>query len=359
MTLDSSLHLRNHTMIPSGALRCVLPLLFLALAGCGETGGNTFVKAKERDCSTSDDPGVVAIAEAGTLKTSKLGLAPGRYALPPGGAPEHMVVMFHGHSNDSCSWRDHLRRVAADKNALTIAMDYPSRPQDGVQLWGWFVEEGAADSIEAAQHFLRKYPAITRVHAFGVSMGGHASGMAVAAAATRDDGSPLFDYWVGIEGVHNFTEAYLTYRAVAPGIADAQRAVDEMEEEAGGSLEEVPARYAELTNVFRAPDMGYLRGAVMVHGYDDGLVSTDQSDQMTAALNMAGVGTHLYKVLLRGSGEAGSTFSGTIVPYSAPTAGHGWEGDAGHIVMATGFAALYALMDEDAVSPGYTLVPGN
>ena len=355
----------NHSkLLPS-----LVPAALLMLAGCG-AGGSAPVEpaagggVAERDCAGSDDAGVRAIAETGMQKASAHGLPAGRFALPPGGAPTRMVVMFHGHSNDSCSWRDHLRRVATEKNAVTIAMDYPSRPQDGVQLWGWFIQEGAADSIAAAQHFLRKYPTITRVYAFGVSMGGHASGQAVAAGAKRPDGTDLFDYWVGIEGVHNFTEAYLTYRAVAPGIADAQRAVDEMEEEAGGALEDVPERYAELTNVYRAPDMAYLKGAALVHGFDDGLVSTDQSDQMAAALNGAEVATHLYKVALRGDGDSGSTFTGTLAdasgaPYDPPTAGHGWEGDANHIVMATGFAALYAMMDEDAVAPGYTLVAGN
>src|SRR5262249_50275732 len=133
--------------------------------------------------------------------TSTLGLADGRYALPATAEPTQLVVMFHGHGNDSCSWRNHLRDAAA-RGAVAVAIDYVR--QSPSENYGWFMREAARDSIAAARHFLAAYPSITQVTAFGISMGGNASGLAVASPdAVRADGSKLFDYWMDVEGVNN------------------------------------------------------------------------------------------------------------------------------------------------------------
>jgi hypothetical protein len=184
----------------------------------------------------------------------------------------------------------------------------------------------------------------------------------------RADGSPLFDYWVDVEGVNNLTEEYLVIRTVAPASADAALAQQEIEEENGGALEEAPAAYAELINVARAPDMAGLEGAVIVHGLDDGLVTTDQSPQMAAALNAVGVPTHLYTALLCGEAECGSNATAIVAdpifaalgqPYPASFTGHGWEGSDTHIVIATGFAQLWGLLDGNTVAPGVTVIGYN
>jgi acetyl esterase/lipase len=323
--------------------------------------------AAEVPCARHTDPRLRSMSDRGIGLTSKLGLASGRYALPASRRPTQLVVMFHGHGNDSCSWRSHLRRVA-DRGAVTVAMDYTGQRQTPSENYGWFVREGAADSIKAARYFLRKYPSIRKVFAFGISMGGHAAGLAVASPnAVRANGSPLFDYFVDVEGVNNLIEEYLIVRGVAPvneGGALAQR---EIEEELGGSLEEVPAAYLESTIVARAQDMTGLKGAVMVNAADDGLVPTDQSQQMTAALNAVGVPSHQFVVLGRGGAETGTTGTGIAGDpvfaaagrrYESPFAGHGWEGSNTHQVIKTGFEQLYALMAGATVGPGETIVPG-
>lgn len=362
--------MRAKLTVPSSAV-----LLVTALAGCGQgpilAGGSAAPRsaALERACTLSRDARLHGMGDHGIGLASERGLPSGRFALPADPAPTQLVVMFHGNHNDSCSWRNHLRSVAA-KGAIGVAMDYTGQRTEGdIENYGWFVREGAADSIIAAQYFLEKYPSITQVFAFGVSMGGNASGMAVASAdALRADGSPLFDYWVDVEGANNLIEEYTIVRSVAPGVPAAAVAQAEMEEEAGGTLEDVPEAYAELTNVYRAQDMASLKGAVIVHGVDDGLVSTSQSPEMADALNAAAVPTHLYTVFLRGDGESGSTATGIVgeplagqagESYESPFAGHGWEGSDTHIVMNTGLAQLYALMDGATVTPGETPVPGN
>lgn len=322
--------------------------------------------ALEVPCSEHSDPRLAAISDDGIGVTSALGLADGRYALPAAAEPTQLVVMFHGHLNDGCSWRNHLRDAAA-RGAVAVAIDYVR--QTPVENYGWLMREASADSIAAAKYFLATYPSITQVFAFGISMGGNASGLAVASPdAVRADGSPLFDYWVDVEGVNNLTEEYLVIRTVAPVSADAALAQQEIEEENGGTLEQAPAAYAELTNVLRAPDMAELQGAVIVHGVDDGLVTTDQSPQMAAALNAVGVPAHLYTAILCGEAECGSNataiaadpiFAALGQPYPASFAGHGWEGSDTQVVIATGFAQLWGLLDGNTVAPGETVIGYN
>ncbi|HVL80793.1 MAG TPA: hypothetical protein VM840_04275 [Actinomycetota bacterium] len=293
----------------------------------------------------------------GSTSDDKHRLPSGRYALPETAEPEHLVVMMHGWQNNSCSWRNHLRRVAGH-GAVAVAMDYTG--QDPVTNRGWHVSAGAKDSIVAAKRFLDLYPSIETVTVFAISMGANTAGLALADPdAVREDGSPLFDRLVAVEGVHNFTQLYAIAVALKGSNASAAAFVTDAEAETGGALHEVPERYLHLTNVVRAPEMAYLEGAVLVHGVDDGTVPGNQSREMTNALRAVGVPAELHTVVGRGSGRPGTTFSSTFlgVPWSGtgmgayPTAGHGWEGDPDHLVIKTGFERLFALLDGGAVEP--------
>jgi hypothetical protein len=325
--------------------------------------------AAEVNCADHSDQRLAEMTDTGISSTSGIGLAAGRYALPDT-APTVLVVMFHGHGNDSCSWRRHLQQ-AVSHGAAAVAMDYTGQRQTPAENYGWFVREGAADSIEAANYFLRTYHSITKVVAFGISMGGNAAGMAVASDdavrtdPTRTDyGAPLFDYLIDVEGVNNLTEEYLIARGVAPVNGTAALAQQEIEEENGGKkLEEDPAAYVDLTNVARAGDMDELQGAIVINGLDDGLVPTNQSPEMTAALTAAGVPVHQFTVLLRGDDDAGTTGTGILpgvfkIPYESSLAGHGWEGSDTHLVIKTGFDQLWALLAGGTVAAGETIVPG-
>src|SRR5215470_655015 len=117
-------------------------------------------RADELSCSVPprSDQRLNAMPDDGIGLTSTLGLADGRFALPAIAAPTQLVVMFHGHGNDSCSWRKHLQD-AASRGAIAFAMDYVDR-RPGVENYGWFMRRGAADSIEAANYFLSHYPSI-------------------------------------------------------------------------------------------------------------------------------------------------------------------------------------------------------
>ncbi len=355
-----------------------MALLAALSAGCSGGGGASAngegAKAVlETACAQRSDPRVQTMSDENIGLTSSLGLAAGRYALPASGAPTQLVVMFHGHGNDSCSWRNHLRQAAA-RGAVAIAMDYTGQRDATfeayglVENYGWFMRAAAADSIAASKFFMARYPTITQVFAMGISMGANASGVAVASPdAVRADGAPLFDYWVAVEGVHNLIEEYLIARGVAPVNAGGALAVQEIEEENGGSLEEEPERYLEITNTAQVDLMTGLKGVVLVHALDDGLVPSNQSDEMALALNAVGVPAHFYPVFGNGGEESGTT--ATAIPlgpvagaagqeYESPFAGHGWEGSDTQIVIKTGFDQLYDLMDGGTVSEGVTPVPG-
>ncbi len=230
-------------------------------------------------------------------------------------------------------------------------MDYTG--QDPKTNRGWRVLEGAEDSIVAAKYFMRRFPSIKEVFAFGVSMGGNTAGMAIASPnATRTDGSPLFDHLIAVEGVHNLLQEYQVFRHVSVEFAE------DVEQEAGGTFEEVPDRYIHLTNLVRSNDMAYLHSATFVHGVDDILVAYSQSRDMAAALRREGVATELFTVVGRGDGESGSTVTGTAfdtagldIGYESPVAGHGWEGSGTQLVIRVGFEQLWKVMAGKIVGP--------
>lgn len=294
----------------------------------------------------------------------------GRYVVPSGGSPTTMVVYMHGYRNIADSWTCHLLDAANTHHALAFALDYAGTG-NGPDYRGWFVREGAADSISVAQYFLTQYPSIARVGILGVSMGGNSSGLAVAAKATRPGGAtPLFDYWVDVEGATNVTETYLEANAVGPANAYAAGAVVDIEAECGGTLAEQPDCYQNLTVLARTPDIAAsgIKGVVVVHGIDDGLVPHNQSRELTTALRAQGVPTDFFTVARRNgysdpssaSDEGGTTLTGTGLDpvfaaagqtYPAPLAGHGWEGSDSHLVIATGFDRLWKLLEAPVAVP--------
>lgn len=302
------------------------------------------------DPACTNVPSERRMSNRGLGLTQRLGLPSGKYALPATRTPTQLVVLLHGYGNDSCSWRNHLRAVAA-RGAVGIAMDYTG--QDPKTNRGWRVQEGAEDSIRATKHFLRRFPSITQTFVFGISMGGNAAGMTVASPnARRPNGSPLFDHLVAVEGVHNLIQEYQVFRHASAEFAE------DVEQEAGGTFEEQPQRYAELTNLLRVQDMSYLRSAVLVHGVDDLLVAYPQSRDMALALRGVGVPTELFTVLGRGDGEAGTTITGLAADsaapdagYESPVAGHGWEGSDTQLVIRTGFDQLWKVMRGKTVGP--------
>ena len=308
------------------------------------------VSPEELACT--GDPGVahpIEIAAGG--ERSK-----GLYALPAS-QPKGLVAFFHGYGHTSESWREHIKATAARNDVIAFVMDYRGiRPRiPGVQGPGWPVATGSEDMIGVAQHFLRACKAIPTVVAFGVSMGGNVSGYAAAAGAKRLDGRPLFDFWFELEGVTDLAELYTAARVLAPANATAKEAQGDIEREMGGkTLEQAPEEYRKRTIVTRAEDIeaAGIKGVVIVHGVNDGLVPYNQSQEMAARLAQVGIPTDLFTVGRRAPGTAAGTtldsyaFGSTQLPF----AGHASERDAATTLMKTGFDRLAAFF-QGAVPP--------
>jgi hypothetical protein len=210
----------------------------------------------------------------------------GYYATPVGQAVG-LVVFFHGYGHTAKEWSDtHLARVAEQHHVIALAMEYPGALDESGQATEktWQVAEGAAASNTVAQKFVEQCRGLDTVVSYGVSMGGNASGLAVAST------SGLYDWWFDIEGANNVVETYLEARALAgSGDKFATAATQGIELEMDGKkLEDTGAAeiYQAHTNVFRVDDIvaSGIKGVVMVHALDDGLVPYDQSREMQAAI---------------------------------------------------------------------------
>jgi hypothetical protein len=329
----------------------------LALAAVAAT--LAALPARASACTPPDANATPKIQDIGAPALA--GIA-GHYALPSSAHPTKLVAYSHGYGNISDSWVCHLLDAANNHNAIAFATDYAgtgwTTPGDNR---GWFVQEGANEAVAVARYFLARFPSITDVGLLGISMGGNASGLAAAAGAKRLDGTtPLWNWWVDIEGVANLAEEYAIASAVQGANATAAHAVADIDEECRRLGKATQDCLARLTVVNRADEVAAsgLKGVVIVHGVDDGLVPTNQSRELSTALRARGLATDQFTVLRRNDGDPGSEggttgsgivadplFAGAGQRYPAPLAGHGWEGSSTQLVIATGFARLWRLMD--------------
>ena len=300
----------------------------------------------------------------------------------PDKKPVGLVVFFHGLNHTSKDWVHHLERVSSESRVVTVAMDYPGEHDEhGQPIRGsWRVREGATASIAAAEHLKAQCRTVRTTVAYGVSMGGNASGLALADAPVG-----LFDWWFAIEGAHNVIETYLEASAVAvSGNATAVEAKKGIEAEMGGkTFAEAPEEYRRHTNVLRAEEIAAsgIKGVFMVHGLADGLVPYNQSREMAALLRALDQPVEFVTATLRGSGEPGTTIDGYVptgplaeaeLPVStetgtavdehvpdartSPFAGHANEKSTTHVVAAEGFARLRALFDGAGIADGERLI---
>ncbi len=283
----------------------------------------------------------------------------------PSERPRGIVVFDHGYGHTMESWREHVTRTAADLGVIAIAPNYRGQtiPEDGVRTAsrGWRVAEGAEDTIAYAQHFERSCaPGGTNV-VYGVSMGGNTSGLVVAARPVAPDSSPLFDYWVDVEGAVDVTETYFGASVLAPANAFAANAKADIEQAFGGTPAEAPDAYAERTVVNRSGDIAAagLKGVVMVHGVADGLVTHNQTRELQALLRAQGVPVDLWSAVTRAEGtEPGTTIAGYAVGAASPFAGHASETSTTHVVGVAGFAALERLYAGAPFTCGETVYDG-
>ena len=281
--------------------------------------------------------------------------ARGYYAVPRHRA-RGIVVFDHGYSHTAWNWRQHLTQVAARDGVIAIAMDYRHQvdtkvdPKTGFSSSrGWRVQEGAEDSIAAAQLFDSRCKTGGVNAVYGISMGGNTSGLVVAMKPKRANGKPLFDCWFAIEPAVNVTETWTEASLVAQsGNAFAKNAAEDIEAEAGGTPVDAPDAYQSRTVVARIADIAAsgIKGVAVVQGVDDGLVPYNQSRELVTLLRAARIPVDDVTVGTRGDGEPGTTLSGNALGpagQQSPFAGHASEVSNTQLVGVTGFDLLDAL----------------
>jgi hypothetical protein len=315
--------------------------------------------------------------EPGSVKTLNITVAGtptyGYYSLPSG-VPKGVVVVGHGYPATAQSMVPLLPGIAERDGVIAVAMDYHGTVDlegpTGTTSRGWKVAEGAEDSIAAVKLFEAACqggnPRFVNA-AFGVSMGGNMTGLSVSQHATRTDGSGLFDYWFDVSGVTDVPEIYTdaTIISLAPlGSIQAigTNAKADIEAEMGGTPLLALPTYLNRSPALKAGEMkaSGLKGVVVAHGVLDGEVTSDQSDQMVAALAVAGVPTDYFTSVFKApETPPGLTLDGDIlglIPgYESPFAGH-----VNAIVLETALGRLDALYQAGTTPSGLsvTLVDG-
>jgi hypothetical protein len=289
----------------------------------------------------------------------------GYYSLPST-TPKGVVVLGHGYPTTAQSMVPLMPGIAQRDGVIVVAMDYHGTVDlegpTGTTSRGWKVSEGAADSIAATRLFNSTCQSLNPTRfvnsAFGVSMGGNMSGLAVSEHATRTDGSSLFDYWFDVAGVTNVPEIYTDATAISlvplGGIqTTGANAKADIEAEMGSPILNL-ATYLNRSPALRASQMksSGLKGVVVSHGVLDGEVTSDQSDQMVAALALAGVPTDYYTSVFKApETPPGLTLDGDIlglIPgYVSPFAGH-----VNAIVLGTALGRLDALYQAGTAPSG-------
>jgi acetyl esterase/lipase len=277
----------------------------------------------------------------------------------PAQDPRGIVVFDHGYGHTMDSWREHVSRTASDLGVIAIAPNYHRQTDNR----GWWVAEGAQDTIDYAEHFEELCsPGGTNV-IYGVSMGGNTSGLVVAAKPKRPGSDkPLFDYWVDVEGAVNVSETYAGARALAGASKTARQAQKDIETAFGGTPLQVPEAYAERTVVNRTDDIARagLTGVYVVHGLVDGLVPYNQSRELQALLRARDVPVDFWTAVTKKEDtEAGTTLDGYLpTGHDSPFAGHASETSMEHVVGLAGFAALDHIYSGAEFTCGETVYDG-
>lgn len=247
----------------------------------------------------------------------------------PAGEPRGLVVVVHGYGHDGSSHRGHLQHLA-EQGFVAVAMDFRG-PRSGFPL-----AAGAEDTIAATLDLLAAHP-VDDVYLYSVSMGTAVAGIVLA--DPRMDG--VFDYWVNNEGLAMLAETWAGATAISPsGNPTAVAARAAIETETGGTPATAAEAYAWRSAALRVPEFTGLKGVVLTHGLNDGLVPHNQGREMAAALRAAGIPSDFYTVVRGEPCQEGTTLTGYVGVNCTGVAGHGTESNDRHTLTKLSFALL-------------------
>lgn len=355
--------------------RLIMVCLALSLAACNDSsssGNSSTSSPVVVESFTTDSATALADFDiSGPLdplctpdEASNLPLPEGLLVYNRDETPTRLVVFAHGFGHFvRDAWLPHMRRE------LRLAGFLPNNPgnvafvtTDYRDNFGFPTLRGAHDTITATLHALERFPSIETVYLFGVSMGGAISGTAIAESAIlpeegskfTEDGSPLFDYWIDVEGVSQLAETYAEATAAASVSETAELAKAGIERDTGGTPVQCPLAYQRRSPALHAADMKLagIRAATVVHAVNDGLVPYNQGREMASALATANIPTQFFTIVGvtfpgQNPGTTGTSLIFDQLPADDPSglAGHASEKDAFHPVMRVAFENLRKMLD--------------
>ena len=265
--------------------------------------------------------------------------------------PRALVVVAHGYSWTAATWQTKLRAIAKRDRAIAVAPDFRGlkfKPSEygfpksrGIPL-----RNAIADLKAYGRHYVKKCKSVKTVVLVGYSIGGIYSGNTLMHHPKRPGGKRrLFDYYVGMEAIEDVFGEFKLANAFKddPFIKGA---IDDASAELGGTIDEKPAAYHRVSPIehIKAIRRSGIRGVILVHGIDDGLVPYNQAKDMTKALRKGHVKTDLYTAYKRRPGDTpDTTLSGRLGQPSGNT-GHAPDWATHHLVPATGLHALRDLL---------------
>lgn len=273
------------------------------------------------------------------------------FASLPRRKPKGLVVVAHGYGWTAAAWKTKLQRIAAGDGAVAVAPDFrglrflPPAEDGFPRSRGIPLRNAVADLTAYGQKYARACPSVRTVVLVGYSLGGAYSGNVLMSRPKGARGRPLFDYYVGMEALQDVFSEFEIAKAV-PNDAFVQRGVQDAANELGGTIDEKPAAYHAVNPIEHIPEIrsSGLRGAILVHGVDDGLVPYTQATDMTKALRTGGIKTDLYTARKRRPGDApDTTLSGRFGQPSGNT-GHASDLVTRHLVPATGLRVIHDLL---------------
>lgn len=255
----------------------------------------------------------------------------------PSGQPQKLIVVAHGYTHTTDSWRAHLVSMATRTGSLVVAMNYPTT------FTG--VGRGATETVAAVRFFTAKYPQINERYLFSVSMGNIVASIALAE-------HDVFDWWIDVEGVSNLFETWSEATALR------HEAAPDIEHECGGTPATASTEYTRRSAALRAQEIApKIRGVIVIHAPEDGLVPYNQSRELVTALDAVDVDVDFYSVVGRDcrlNKEGNTTIAGYAGTNPQCLAGHASERLSDHVIMRTAFAALAKLVAKTRVPAGVT-----
>jgi pimeloyl-ACP methyl ester carboxylesterase len=274
--------------------------------------------------------------------------------LPPGHAPQTLVMFCHGHHETKDAFLVHMNALRVADTGQTLAMAATDYRDDQ----GFPVLRGAQDVLALSQQLRSMYPSITRVALFGVSMGGGICGTAASEAGRA--GTPIAALF-SLEGVTELQQTYTEAQAAGLllGLLDPSvgqgltQTATEIDRDIAAAPEPNGNRAAAFTR--RSPAMNGsnlaatgMQGAVNVQGVFDGTVPDNQSLELAAALHAVSDPTVTVEALLGSPGTAsGDTLLTDLqlasvidVDMFFTLVGHGYTGDPTQPVIYQGMCRL-------------------